>query len=248
MRTSIVLAGCSGSTEPASDVGPDSATLNARGTADNGNAYSYFEYQLNGRVGGPRTTPLRPWPAGSSGPISEKVRVLEANSTYSFRVCGGDDGASPVCAQTRTFTTKPAVQDEVYGTYRAGCCLLFSVDAASGPSGESPHGSIHEEYQDESRAPHTFTGPVSCLFLSTDGNTAFFGAVGVDKNLASGQSRDRAMAVAIQDGRTRPDVWTTIDERPPLPDGSNPRWCNGPFDHGGVLPDTAEFVVNDAAP
>ena len=39
-----VLAGCYGSTEPATEVAFDSAKLNGRGTADKGPAFSYFEY------------------------------------------------------------------------------------------------------------------------------------------------------------------------------------------------------------
>ncbi len=39
----ITLAGCYGSTEPATDVRPNSAVLQARGTANDGPAFSYFE-------------------------------------------------------------------------------------------------------------------------------------------------------------------------------------------------------------
>ncbi len=38
------LGACTGSTEPASDVTAGSATLKARGTADKGPAFSFFEY------------------------------------------------------------------------------------------------------------------------------------------------------------------------------------------------------------
>ncbi len=40
----LVLGGCYGSTEPATNIGEDSATLRAQGTANNGPATSYFEY------------------------------------------------------------------------------------------------------------------------------------------------------------------------------------------------------------
>jgi hypothetical protein len=42
----LILSGCYGSTEPATDIGPESAKLNARGTANNGPAHGGFEYWL----------------------------------------------------------------------------------------------------------------------------------------------------------------------------------------------------------
>jgi hypothetical protein len=43
-----VFAGCYGSTEPATDIGPESATLQGHGTANNGPAKSWFQYWLTG--------------------------------------------------------------------------------------------------------------------------------------------------------------------------------------------------------
>jgi hypothetical protein len=39
----LALTGCYGSTEPATEVTADTARLNARGTANNGPATSFFE-------------------------------------------------------------------------------------------------------------------------------------------------------------------------------------------------------------
>jgi hypothetical protein len=139
-----LFAGCYASTEPATDVGPDSATLHARGTANSGDAISYFKYWVTGRVRAEdwySVTRLRNWPAGSSGPISDKATGLAAGTSYSFTLCGNDVGTPEACAQTRTFTTKPAVEDAVHGSFWAGCCSGFSVDAKSGPSGEHPQAS-----------------------------------------------------------------------------------------------------------
>ena len=115
-----LLAGCYGSTEPATNIGEDSATLRGQGTANNGPASSYFEYStkrepLPGQAR-PRT-PTRSWPAGASGPISERVSDLLVASRYSFRLCGADRGATPVCAQTRTLTTPTPTGDYVKGSF-----------------------------------------------------------------------------------------------------------------------------------
>jgi hypothetical protein len=77
--SALTLAACYGSTEPATSIGEDSATLHARGTANNGPATSYIEYWTDGDPlpgqSGPRT-PVRSWPAGVSGAFSEKVSDL----------------------------------------------------------------------------------------------------------------------------------------------------------------------------
>jgi hypothetical protein len=59
-----VFAGCHGSTEPATDVGIDRATLNAHGPAGNGTAHARFEYEVNGGVGDPPTADAGTHPAG----------------------------------------------------------------------------------------------------------------------------------------------------------------------------------------
>jgi hypothetical protein len=115
ITAAAILSGCYASTDPATKVGPESATLNVYGTADKGPARSHFEYWITGssRVG---NTPELRWPAGARGPIVQKVTGLAASSSYSFRVCGHNesDGRN-VCAQTRSFTTGAPVQDSAVG-------------------------------------------------------------------------------------------------------------------------------------
>ncbi len=44
VAAALALAGCYGSTEPATQIDFDQATLNAHGTANAGDAHVYFEY------------------------------------------------------------------------------------------------------------------------------------------------------------------------------------------------------------
>jgi hypothetical protein len=179
----VGLAGCYGSTEPATNVTYDSAQLNARGTADNGPAYSYFEYGPTDVSPQAFRTATRSWPAGASGAFSEKVGgptsgpgPLYASTRYSVRVCGNDAGKQPVCAQTLTFTTPPPVKDAAEGFWQNGLSPGFpagQVNASADPNGANPSGTLrHQLY-----APNTiFSGRVTCLRVS--GRTAIVGAVG----------------------------------------------------------------------
>jgi hypothetical protein len=148
--SALALGACYGSTEPATGVGEDSATLHARGTANHGPATSYFEYWAAGdpATGYPTPrTPTRTWPAGASGPISEQVSDLLVASQYSFRLCGDDQGATPVCAQTRSLTTTTPAGDYVKGSIALddaprvqGFALRFN--ARSGATGQNPKGTV----------------------------------------------------------------------------------------------------------
>ena len=79
-----LLTGCYGSTEPATQVGPDSARLNGQGTANTGPAYSYFEYQAAFPPSPIQRTIQREWPAGASGPLSEPITGLRDATTYIY--------------------------------------------------------------------------------------------------------------------------------------------------------------------
>jgi hypothetical protein len=188
MRFAVVVAGvaaalglsaCYGSTEPATDITGDTATLRAQGTANNGVAISSFEYwPTNGGVHS--LTGERRWPAGASGPFSENVRALEANTSYSFRVCGRDAGGSgaDTCAQTRTFTTGPLTNDWAQASWSAsgGPGHSGGVYARGGPNGQNPSGSLSTTEQCDVNHCVAFTGSVTCLNVS--GNHAIIGAVG----------------------------------------------------------------------
>ena len=178
----VVLAGCYGSTEPATDVGPHTAKLHGRGTANDGPAYSYFEY---GRILEPTaTTPRREWPAGASGPLFETLTGLEESADYQFRLCGGDQGEQPTCAQTRYFQTPgPAGKDSAKGRIHMLPelrDLTGDIDAISGPAGEDPSGSLSYTVRingEQGTTHRSFTGFVTCL--EVDGNRAAIGAIGL---------------------------------------------------------------------
>lgn len=169
----VVFAGCYGSTERATNVGPDSATLNARGTANNGPATAYFEYWVSDGSGSTQQTAPAHFPGGSSGPFSQPVTGLAETTSYSFRLCGSDDGGGPtVCAQTRTFQTRPVpVEDSVTGDFNR-LEAQGTIDAHSGPSGENPRGHVHYEGTFENR--REFDGDVTCVAVN-----GLQGAVGV---------------------------------------------------------------------
>jgi hypothetical protein len=244
----VALAGCYGSTEPATDVGIDSATLNGRGTANNGPAGSYFEYWLTGAEVGPDTPRAGGgrYPAGASGPITAKLTKLAAASPYSYRLCGydiGEEGGGPeVCAQTRTFTTKVAVEDALRGGFWAGCCSRLDIDAKSAPNGTSAGGSIRW-YRSSSTPidpPRQFSGIVTCL--AVDGSRAAVGAVG------KWTQKDRpetnaTFLITVVDGRAQEDTYHEIETAGSAP----PNCATASFANQNTLIDpTADFIVNDA--
>ena len=231
------LPGCYGSTEPATDVGPESATLQGRGTANNGAAQVFFEYWLTDadrirkRIGDRI-------PAGASGPYRKRVTQLAAGSSYSFKLCGNDEPAGEtVCAQTRTFTTRPPVEDALMGYFYAGCCSRFDIDAHSGPNGEDPRGELrYHVASSSSQFSDTFTGSISCL--AANGDRAAAGAVGSWRN----RGPATILFTAVDRGAEE-DTINIVDTA-----GSAPPDCaNASFANQGqiIIPDH-ELIVNDA--
>jgi hypothetical protein len=156
-----------------------SALLHARGTANSGDAQSFFEYWVTGATERSSSRAFI-WPTGASGPFSWRAEGLTASTQYSFRVCGKDlEAPEFACAQTRTFTTPAATEDEVWGGWFSAPVFNATIRARSGPAGQSPRGSLSSS---------TFTGFVTCLAVS--GNRAAIGAVGPDA----------AMLVTVIDG------------------------------------------------
>jgi hypothetical protein len=249
LAVAAVLAGCYGSTESATDVGIDSATLRGHGTADNGPAVSWFEYWLTGSS---ETEPPRAgyhqYPAGASGPLSSKVTGLAANTSYSFKLCGADvgpEGSGPShCAQTLTFTTKSPTEDAVWGGFWAGCCSRFDVDAKSAPNGTSPRGSIrwYRSSSSSPAPPRIFNGFVTCLAIN--GSRAAVGAVGKWTQQGAPDA-NATFLVTIVDGRAQEDTYNEIETA-----GSTaPNCATASFANQNTLIDpTADFIVNDAAP
>ena len=245
------LGACSGSTEPATKGTFDSAQLNARGTADNGPAYSYFEYGPTDVSPQAFHTQTRSWPAGASGAFSEQIGgavsgpgPLYASTQYSFRVCGNDAGKQRVCAQTLTFTTPAPVKDAAEGFWQNGLGAgspQGQVNASAGPSGHSPSGTLrHQAYAERT----IFAGRVTCLRVS--GRTAIVGAVGA-------ATTDGTQPNPNANPPTHTSLVTIVDDGPPgvdttgvtLSSGSTPPSCSsGPVADGRSL--TGSANVYDA--
>lgn len=174
--SAVVLPGCYGSTERA-EVGRFAVTLNGKGVANNGPALTFFEYWPTAQPSDKENTPPRFWPSGASGPFSQTVHVLRQGTKYTFRLCGNDDGQSPVCAQTRTFETQRPDSAAGMGTAPPGEGtgeIRVTLHASSGPSGQEPGGTMLLDTV--SGTPAGFVGHVSCLKVS--GNTARLAATG----------------------------------------------------------------------
>lgn len=240
MLGSVGLIGCVGTTEPATEVEATRATLNARGTADNGPATSTFEYWPTGAGDLARITRARKWPAGASGAFSEKIERLAADTAYSFRVCGSDDQSASErrCAQTRSFTTRAPVQDAAHGSYFHPGSTGLSIDATSGPGGEQPRGSVrYTSASGPSSAYVSFQGFVTCL--KVEGERAAIGAVG------------REFRTGIPDSGTRDAnvLLTVVDGTATALDTHGPHWL-GTAQPGLTPPDcsTASFASQQEVP
>jgi hypothetical protein len=218
------LAGCYASTEPASEITQSSAKLNARGTANTGEAQSYFEYWPTSTPAKRGTSgPLR-WPDGASGPFSVRAEGLYASTDYAFRVCGRDlDAADFVCAQTLTFTTKAATQDELWGGFFASPSFNGSARAKSGPAGENASGHLFAS---------DFNGFVTCLAVT--GNRAAVGGVGANS----------AMLMTVVDGGL---TGTDTVQRAVAPAAVRPNCAAATFSNQVAIgSESGDFTVVDA--
>jgi hypothetical protein len=240
----IALAGCYGSTEPATNVTPETAQLNGQGTANNGPASAIFRYRLVGDDEEFTTEPIH-FPAGASGPFSRKVTGLAADSQYAFQLCGVDDGQDGlICANTRTFTTPPAVEDSLTGSYFSPCCYSWDVNAHAGPNGENARGSTRYTSLPAFSIGTEFIGFVTCL--EVDGRSAAVGAVGQIRHLgaqppASSWHRGYMLRTVV-DGHFDPDTVGI----PTFVDGTGSPDCgSASFASQSTI---GSFVVNDATP
>jgi hypothetical protein len=189
---SVVLVGCYGETRPATDVTPNSARLHGHFTADKGPALSWFEYWktsepdtkwevgFENRADG-ESAPVEadaPLRLGSAGldPMPSRLRY---GTSYSFRLCGRDQGGPPACAQTETFTTPVGDAVEAYLAFGFQAMQpKWYVRGSSSPTGQNPQGSLHES------GAHEFNGFISCLAVS--GHRAAVGAVGYGRDAFPG--------------------------------------------------------------
>src|SRR2546421_1830953 len=147
----LVVAGCAATTDPPSDVTASSAVFRAQGRTDSTPAHYFFQYSVNPNALGtgfgqqtPTRGPIRAGVQTAGGglvPFGEAVSGLKPNTTYYYRVCGGDGQTSgDVCAQVRSFTTPPGVVFNTPGTYSwtvpAGVSMaMFDVYGAGGGTG-----------------------------------------------------------------------------------------------------------------
>jgi virginiamycin B lyase len=114
----LALAACAARTDPATNVGALTATLNGHGRTTGTPAHYFFQYATKlADLGTPRgqQTPERgPIPpnvpaGGGDVAFRENVSGLTPATTYYYRVCGGDQQIHPhVCAPVKQFTTAPS--------------------------------------------------------------------------------------------------------------------------------------------
>jgi hypothetical protein len=227
LAAAVVLAGCYGSTEPATDIGPDHATFHGRGTANQGPVHVYFEFWPTAHPTEVSTTLGEDVPDGASGPVSEPhfpfPLGLQAATEYAFRMCG-KDRATPngVCAQTLRFTTTRPEGDFVAGgfsTQIGGVGHSGGVGARNGAAGGNPSGELNLPGD----FGNTFSGDVSCLIVR--GHDAVVGAVGelVDGTPATGLLRvldarsfnePDLVAYTVTSGSTTPPSCATFTAQP----------------------------------
>lgn len=220
-----VLAGCYGSTEPATDIGERTATLKARGTTEDVPARSYFEFTPVENILGLRTTDARNWPAGVTGPVSERVTDLLVAAEYEFRFCGADSGEQPVCAQWRRFTTATPGGDYARGeaVFFQPRALAVRANVSAGPQGQSPTGRV-EIGQTGTSDP--FNGTATCL--ATSGAKAVIGAI---------EPGGRSALLSVEDG---------AQDKLGLAFGSGPPDCTSPTaPPPSSPPDRSSLVVRD---
>lgn len=160
------MSGCYGSTEPATNIGLDHATLNAVGNTQDAKTFAYFQYWTGPQSSGVSTTTPRDLPASVHGPFKDQATGLSPDTEYSFRLCGGSGGEF-ACAQTRTFRTLPG--DEANSLLHVNGGPDARLHAISGPHGETARGYL--AFDDNSDPPTSYE--VVCL--SVHGSEAVVG-------------------------------------------------------------------------
>ncbi len=182
----LTLAACAGSTDPATNIGLDQATLHGHGTTSNVTTHVFFQFWPTAQPQYVSSTTGRDIGGGATGPVSETTASFPAPfggalayaTKYSFRLCGQDQGAAkPVCAQTLSFQTAAPAGDVIRGGFseQTGHGTGF-VDAHSDPSGANPGGSM--SLPSSVNLGGAFSGTVTCMALA--GARGAVGAVGTD--------------------------------------------------------------------
>ena len=147
-------------------------------------------------------------------------------SQYSFRLCGADQGETPVCAQTRTFSTPALAGDYVTGSFAGAEPLTESpytlrFNARSAADGSNARGTVRFTFVGQTR-----TERVTCLRVG-----ATFAHVGVVRSDGS------TLLYAVNNAPEEPPGWATSPT-------SNPPTCDsGNFT--GAQHSQRSFVIHD---
>jgi hypothetical protein len=226
----LAMCGCYGSTEPATDVAFDHATLNGRGTTDNGPADVLFQIWPTAQPGQQGVSNPDSVPGGVTGPVSQPNSPwgpygLNPETDYSFRLCAYEGNAqTPSCAQTRTFRTRKPTGDLLRGviwTQFTGQGHTGNVWAESDRGGGGAAGLL----EIPGNPGEMFTGNVTCL--SVHRHDAAVGGLGTMQNgtPASGllQVRDDPTPGFVNAGADKVQ-WTVT------PNGGAPNCASAAFD------------------
>jgi len=237
----LVAVGC-GQTDFATNVGETSATLNGTITTySEGEATSvHFEYWKTFDSSVRHQTPSRT--VTGTGPVSETVTPLAADTHYSYRLCGTEGDGPVVCSQTRTFATgRDSVQaygeTEEYGSAPRHQVVDIDVDALEGESAQPPLGRAYFRFGTAGGfgvvwAPvGSKSGPnITCL--SVNGNEATVG-VRDDQNPVTSLRQTFVRAVdggPLGSGLDRFELFIPPSDDPRAPTDCSPLPAFGQFE------------------
>jgi hypothetical protein len=182
----LLVTGCYGSTEPATNIGYDNATFRGQGTTGQDGTHVFFEWWQGGRADNVLATLGKDIAGGVTGPYSEppftEAPLLRPATQYLFRLCGRETATT--CAQTRSLTTLTPTGDRIHGAFAFGSDLSAggSVDARSDRTGGNPAGRL--SLSSDPQTPGIgFAGDVTCV--KVNGSQAVVGAVGTDEGVAA---------------------------------------------------------------
>lgn len=186
LGTALAVAGCYGSTEPASNIGYDNAVFEGKGTTGQAGTHVFFQWWQAGRADNVLSTPGTDIGGNVTGPFSEppfaSAPLLRPATQYFFRLCGRE--SSTICAQTLSLTTLTPTGDRVHGTFAFGSDLstVGTVDALSDRTGANPTGKLSLPATPDATTDE-FSGKVTCV--KVNGSQAVVGAIGSDNEGAA---------------------------------------------------------------